>query len=232
MRKLNALIVDGDDTSRKVLAEMFERAGFTIKTAALGHEGLELAKRQRFNLVCCSDIQKDINGSEFCSHARAIPGYDFISIIVLAAEDNPRVLKQALLAGATDIFNKDDLVELDTYLQRFVEREVRQLSGRVLFIEDSRVLQEIVIDLLTDMGLDVDAYTHAEGAWEAFRTGHYDLVITDVMLEGAMSGITLVRKINRMQSENVSVPIIATSGFDNMSRKIELFNLGVNDYVA
>jgi two-component system cell cycle response regulator len=102
----------------------------------------------------------------------------------------------------------------------------------VLFIEDSRVLQEIIIDLLTDMGLDVDSYTHAEEAWEAFRTGQYDLVITDIMLEGAMTGITLVRKISRLQGEHGGVPIIATSGFANASRKIELFHLGVNDYVA
>ena len=49
------------------------------------------------------------------------------------------------------------------------------------------------------MGLDVDSYNHAEGAWKAFRTGQYDLIITDIMLEGAMSGITLVRKISHLQ---------------------------------
>lgn len=47
-----------------------------------------------------------------------------------------------------------------------------------------------------------------------------------------MSGVTLVRKISRLQGEHGSVPIIATSGFENASRKIELFHLGVNDYVT
>lgn len=233
MRKLHALVIDGDDTSRNMIVELLDHAGFSVQFSATGNEGLDLAKQQRFNVICCSDDhQQDMNGSEFCSRARSLPGYDFVSVIILAEEDNSRVLKQALLAGATDMFSKDDLTELEIYIQRYVDRETRQLSGRVLFIEDSQVLQEIIIDLLTDMGLDVDSYTHAEGAWDAFRTGHYDLVITDVMLEGAMSGITLVRKINRLQGENLSVPIIATSGFDNMSRRIELFNLGVNDYVA
>lgn len=232
MRKLHALVIDDDILYRTTVQKLLEQSGFTVEVTNSGHEGLALAQQNRFNLVCCSDNQTDIKGSEFCSKIRAIASYDYVSVIVLASEDNPRTLKQALLAGATDIFSKHDLTELEIYIQRLVEREVRQLTGRVLFIEDSRVLQEIIIDLLTDMGLDVDAYTHAEGAWEAFRTGQYDLVITDIMLEGAMSGITLVRKISRLQGEHGCIPIIATSGFDNASRKIELFHLGVNDYVA
>ncbi len=232
MRALHALVIDNDVASRQAVSLLLEQAGFKVDACKTGHEGLLLAKRQRFSLICCSDNLTDITGSEFCSKARALAGYDYVSVIVLTVEDNPRTLKQALLAGATDIFSKQDITELEIYVQRLVEREVRQLSGRVLFIEDSQVLQEIIIDLLTDMGLDVDAYTHAEGAWEAFRTGQYDLIITDIMLEGAMSGITLVRKISRFQGEYGSIPIIATSGFDNASRKIELFHLGVNDYVA
>ena len=232
MRKLNALVIDGDASSGLMVQRLLEQAGFTVVLTRMGHEGLALANQSRFNLVCCGDNQTDISGIEFCSKVRAIPGYDVVSVIVLAVEDNPRTFKQVLLAGATDIFSKSDPTELEIYIQRLVEREVRQLNGRVLVIENSQVLQEIIIDLLTDMGLDVDSYTHAEGAWEAFRTGQYDLIITDIMLEGAMSGVALVRKISRLQGEHGSIPIIATSGFDNASRKIELFHLGVNDYVA
>lgn len=232
MRTLNALIIDGDESFRVALQVVLQKEGFVTSFATSGREALELAKQERFSLVCCSCQLPDSTASEFCGQIRAFKGYDFASIIVLTAEDNSRVLKQALLAGATDIFCKKDLTDLNTYLHRFAQRESRQLSGRVLVVEDSRVLQAIILDLLTDMGLDIDAYTHAEDAWEAFRSGNYDLVITDIMLEGLMSGISLVRKIRRYQGEHGNVPIIATSGFDNISRKIELFHLGVNDYVA
>ena len=113
MRKLNALVIDGDSSSRHVVQKLLEQAGFTVETTSLGQEGLTLARKSRFNLVCCGDRQADITGSEFCSKVRAIPGYDFVPVIVLAAEDNSRTLKQALLAGATDIFSKDDLTELE-----------------------------------------------------------------------------------------------------------------------
>ncbi|MBE0439509.1 MAG: diguanylate cyclase [Gammaproteobacteria bacterium] len=232
MRKLNSLVIDNDPAFLEIARNLLEAAGFSVTTCGTGQKALDLAQHESFRLVCCGQNLSDIHGCEFCGQLRSIVGYDFSSLIVLTDEDNSRILKQALLAGATDIFSKNDLDELSIYLQRYADREHRQLSGRVLLIEDSRVAQEIVLDLLTDMGLDVDVYTHAEDGWEAFQNGHYDLVITDVMLEGNMSGITLVRKIRRLYGEHGNVPILATSGFDNISRKIELFHLGVNDYVA
>ena len=232
VQQLNALVVDASAEFREKAKKILESAGFSVELAENGQQGLLLANASRFRLVCCSDDLTDIAGSEFCGQLRAINGYDFVAVLVLTENDTARTLKQALLAGATDIFNKHDGRELETYVQRLAERETRHLSGRVLFIEDSRVLQTIIIDLLTDMGLDVDAYTFAEEAWEAFNGGDYDLVITDIMLEGSMSGITLVRKIRRLREEYANVPIIATSGFDNISRKIELFHLGVNDFVS
>jgi two-component system cell cycle response regulator len=232
MRKLNALIIDSDPIFVATSTEILEKAGFVVTSTESGLAALELAEKESFRLVCCGQNLPDIRGCELCGQLRAISGYDFSSILVLTTEDNSRILKQALLAGATDIFSKHDIKEFATYVERYAERELRQLSGRVLLLEDSRVVLEIVLDLLTDMGLDVDAYTHAEDAWAVFQEGSYDLVITDVMLEGMMSGISFVRKIRRLRGEMGNVPVIATSGFDNISRKIELFHLGVNDYVA
>jgi len=232
VRRLKALVVDGSAEFRDIAKELLQNAGFEVDIVKTGDEGLSFAQKTRYRLVVCNEQLPDIGGCEFCGQLRSVTGYDSVSVLVLTERDDSKLLKQALLAGATDIFSKTDLIELETYAQRFAQREQHQLSGRVLFIEDSRVLQTIIIDLLTDMGLDVDSYTHAEGAWDAFRSGDYDLVITDIMLEGLMSGISLVRKIRRLQGEYDNVPIIATSGFDNISRKIELFHLGVNDYVA
>lgn len=232
MRKLNALIVDNDAVFLASAQNILEQAGFIVTTCNSGQAAMGLAHDDIFRLVCCSQDLADISGCELAGQLRSIPGYDFSSVLVLTEVDNSRILKQALLAGATDIFSKHDLDDFSTYVQRYSERERRQLSGRVLVLEDSRVVLEIVLDLLIDMGLDVDAYTNAEEAWAIFQDGNYDLVITDVMLEGLMSGISFVRKIRRLHGEAGNVPVIATSGFDNISRKIELFHLGVNDYVA
>ena len=232
MKSLNVLVVDGSAVFREIVRKILEKSGCTVTVEGTGAAGLESASVQDFSLICTGYNLPDMAGVDFCSQVRGISDYKHTSLIMLTSEDNTATLKRAMLAGATDIFNKNDLPQLETYVQRLVKREMRSITGRVLFAEDSAVVQAVLIDILTDMGLDVDAYTRAEDAWEAYQRGGYDLVITDIILEGTMSGVTLVRKIRRLDGDDGDVPVIAVSGFDNVSRRIELFHLGINDYVA
>lgn len=232
MKSINVLVVDGSAEFRDTVRDILENAGCAVTCEDTASAGIDSAKMQDFSLICTGYRLPDMAGVEFCSQIRGLSEYKHTSLIMLTDEDNTATLKRAMLAGATDIFNKNDLVQLETYVQRLVKREMRTISGRVLFVEDSAVVQAILIDILTDMGLDVDGYTRAEDAWIAYQRGGYDLVITDIILEGTMSGVTLVRKIRRLDGDDGEVPIIAVSGFDNVSRRIELFHLGINDYVA
>ena len=232
MKSLNVLVVDGSAVFRNLVRDILEKSGCIVTIKETGAEGLLAAKAQDFTLICIGYHLPDMAGVDFCSQVRGLPEYKHTSLILLTSEDNTATLKKAMLAGATDIFNKQDISQLETYVQRFVKRETRTISGRVLFVEDSAAVQGVFIDILIEMGLDVDAYTRAEDAWVAYQRGGYDLVMTDIILEGAMSGVSLVRKIRRLDGDDGDVPLIAISGFDNVSRRIELFHLGINDYVA
>jgi len=232
VKTLNVLVVDGSAVFREIVRKILDAAGCKVTTAESGAEALTVARKQDFTLICTGYVLPDMAGVDFCGQLRGLSEYKHTSLIMLTTEDNTATLKKAMLAGATDIFNKQDLPQLEIYVQRLVTRETRSISGRVLFVEDSAVVQAILMDILIEMGLDVDAYTRAEDAWEAYKRGGYDLVMTDIILEGTMSGVTLVRKIRRLDGDEGDVPIIAASGFDNVSRRIELFHLGVNDYVA
>jgi two-component system, cell cycle response regulator len=47
-----------------------------------------------------------------------------------------------------------------------------------------------------------------------------------------MSGVGLVTRVRSYLSDKRRVPILALSGMDDTTRRIELFRLGVNDYIA
>jgi two-component system cell cycle response regulator len=53
-----------------------------------------------------------------------------------------------------------------------------------------------------------------------------------MVLAGKMSGLTLVRSIRRLASDKGLVPIFAVTAYDELSRRIELFQVGINDYMA
>lgn len=227
----HVLLIAPNADEKTFYTTLLTASGLNVVEADSPEAALEQIETTIFPLVCYAGGTQAV--FEFCSQLRAKASYRHIPVLMLTVDDNPKTLKQALLAGVTDILSGHDEDEIRSYLARFVSRQQRQVSGRVLLIEDSAVLQTVIIDLLTDLGLDVDSYTHAEDAWEAFQYSPYDLVITDIMLEGSMTGVSLVRKIRRIEDSITGrVPIIATSGFDNSSRKVELFHLGINDYVS
>jgi two-component system cell cycle response regulator len=81
------------------------------------------------------------------------------------------------------------------------------------------------------MGLEVDHYESGEGALEAFWKRDYDVVITDVVLEGEMSGLNVVRGIRSAPTEKREIPVLAVSGHEDMSRRVEILRSGANDYI-
>ncbi len=86
--------------------------------------------------------------------------------------------------------------------------------------------------LLIHHGLEVDSFSNAEQAIEAFIKNDYDLVISDIVLEGSMSGMSLVREIRRNPTDKGLTPIFAISAYNDKLRRIELYQLGINDYMV
>lgn len=57
-------------------------------------------------------------------------------------------------------------------------------------------------------------------------------MITDIVLKNDQSGIGFINKIRRQIGSKGDVPILAVTAFDDLARRIELFTLGVNDYIV
>jgi CheY-like chemotaxis protein len=86
-----------------------------------------------------------------------------------------------------------------------------QLHARVLVVEDSEELRELLVLLLEGDGYGVVACENADQAFALVRRERPDLIVTDLML-GATSGLSL---ITRIRSDLVPPipPIVACSGF-------------------
>jgi CheY-like chemotaxis protein len=80
---------------------------------------------------------------------------------------------------------------------------------RVLYVEDNDLVREITCDLLADYALEVIPVASGEAGLDAFRSGAFDIVVTDVSLP-AMSGVDFVRHIKKLSP---SVPVILASGY-------------------
>jgi two-component system sensor histidine kinase and response regulator WspE len=80
---------------------------------------------------------------------------------------------------------------------------------RVLVVDDSLTVREVERKLLGNLGYDVEVAVDGMDGWNAVRTGHFDLVVTDIDMP-RMDGIELVTLINKDPNLK-SLPVMVVS---------------------
>lgn len=99
---------------------------------------------------------------------------------------------------------------------------------RILVVEDDRDLNMIVCRHLNTYGYQALGCTSAGEAMELLYAGHYDMVISDIMMPG-MDGFALASAI-REQDRNI--PILFMTARDDFTAKERGYHLGVDDYMV
>ncbi len=99
---------------------------------------------------------------------------------------------------------------------------------KILLIEDNKELAQIVKRQLAPFRVNIDnAYTGEEGIRLA-RTAYYDVIVTDLLLDIALSGLDVIRLIRKFDRY---VPIVVISALHDLETKMSAFEAGVDDYI-
>ncbi len=84
-----------------------------------------------------------------------------------------------------------------------------RLKGLVVLVEDNAALRDVLAQELRAAGARVEAFATGEAALMLIAHRGLDLLISDIDLSGAMSGVELAQQVEKRQA---SVPIILISG--------------------
>ncbi len=98
----------------------------------------------------------------------------------------------------------------------------------VLIVEDDPNLGFVLQEYLTQKGFEVTLKDEGEAGAEAFRNGHFNLCIVDVMLP-KKDGFSVAREIRAIDEE---VPVIFVTAKGMKEDKIEGFTIGADDYIT
>jgi two-component system cell cycle response regulator len=189
------------------------------------------------------DSQPDIIfiGKEMSGHAEMEP-LDYFSrlreqfsgpIIMLSADQDIEYIESYVSAGVTDVFSLTEFDQIEQFISNFVSyrNTVRDTNNaKVLLVEDSRSIMSLVTLGFDEKNIEVLAVPTGREALTVLHFEQVDLVITDFMLEGDMTGLSLIRNIRRT-SQWYSLPIIAITGFPDAERDKELLRNGVSDVI-
>lgn len=228
--KRRVLLVDDSKIFQSLFTRLLADTNYEIKVCNSGREAIELISREYIDFVCSAMYLQDMEGIALCQEMRKLTHYVHKPFVLLTSVVQDQLLSDALPAGVTEIFHKNELEQLLAFIRRFAFSN-GLIEGRILYVEDSRSQQEVVKSMLLRHGLTVSAHPSAESAMADFEANDYDLILTDIVLEGKMSGLALVNKIRRHIGDKGDTPILAVTAFDDASRRLELFNLGITDYL-
>lgn len=99
--------------------------------------------------------------------------------------------------------------------------------AKILVVEDDPMINQVVCEFLKESQYEVTPVFDGGDALEAFRKGHFDLLILDMMLP-TMSGLDILKEIRKTSQ----VPVMILTALDDEYTQLVSFNHMISDYVT
>jgi len=126
----------------------------------------------------------------------------------------------------------DKLVSAGTLskVQRGAAAGAAKTHKRVLIVDDSLTVRELERKLLDQQGYGVETAVDGMDGWNAARTGHFDLIITDIDMP-RMDGIELVTLLKK-DANLKSLPVMIVSYKDREEDRQRGLDAGADYYLT
>ena len=143
---------------------------------------------------------------------------DGLPVLIVDVEDLIRSIEKSIEAGTSGA------------VQSGTSGETQKRPKRVLVVDDSLTVRELEKKLLQNRDYEVEVAVDGMDGWNAARTGHFDLVITDIDMP-RMDGIELVTLIKK-DSNLKSLPVMIVSYKDRAEDRRRGLDAGADYYLV
>ncbi len=98
--------MDDDGSIRGLCRKFLEIAGFSVQEADNGHAALELARKEKPDLILLDVMIPGMDGMETLQEIRADADLVTVPVVMLTARSDRKIVEKALLFGANDFIVK------------------------------------------------------------------------------------------------------------------------------
>ncbi len=257
---VKVLVVDDNQVSREILAEMLRFFRLEVDTASNGVEALSALRASgatAYDLVLMDWRMPGMNGDEVTQRMRQDPAIKpkprVVMVTAYGREDVIRLSEQAGVDGFL-IKPVSPSTLLDTVLS--VLGRGRLLRGKdkpadrtpnlatsgklagasLLLVEDNEINREFAVELLRSEGIEVDQAVDGAQALERVRQRDYDAVLMDIQMP-VMGGLEAARRIRALADTPGgerfrTLPIIAMTALAMAKDAEQSRSAGMNDHVT
>ena len=249
------LVVDDNETNRKVLSRQLEHLGMRPvcadgAVAALAALATALDEGRPFDVAVVDYMMPGCDGFELGQRITADPRLRSTRLVLLTSARGTRGVDEfAKLGFAAYLLKPVSYRELRECLCRVVSSDARHwhaqtqpiVTGeqlrdasdqrRLLLAEDHPVNQKVARGTLEKLGYKVDIVDNGAEAVAAWETGRYDLVLMDCQMP-VMDGYQATREIRRRERGDARIPIVALTADAMKGTEQQCLAAGMDDYLT
>jgi two-component system cell cycle response regulator len=236
---MRAMIVENSRVYCLLLDNILSQQGFDSDICDSVENARLYADSHSYDLICINHQLRDGYGNEFVEFCRNQEANKDTPILYLTSNQN--FLEELGSLPIDKFIFKLSKEQISHQIIHFIESHLDPIfsEGRILFVEDSKTVTAVILSELKNTGYQVEDFSKAENAWSFFENevsfgsdrNAFDLVITDVNLEGAMTGQELVKNIRSLEDVRGHIPIMAITGDTSDELRLSLYECGVNDFI-
>ncbi len=260
LKGLKVLVVDDNQTNRRILEKMLESFGcrpFAVEDGETALRWLQAAAEagEPYKLVLLDMHMPGMDGAEVGRRIKAEASLRETSLLLLTSigvrEEEARLkeigfaaylnkpLKQSQLYNAMVelLSQQGQEVECDLAVKskqapaRRAAESRPQRVARILLAEDNAVNQRLALKLLGKAGHEVTAVANGRQALAALREKSYDLVLMDVQMP-EMDGYEATAAIRQHEGSARHTPIIAMTAHAMKGDREACLAAGMDDYLS
>lgn len=258
LRDARVLVVDDNDTCRKVLVQQCTAWGLNVSAVPSGKEALALLRtkahlRDYFDVVLLDQNMPGMTGMQLAAKIKEDPSLNHdILVIMLTGISNAPSKIVARNAGIKRILAKpvagytlrttlaDELAqrhsapppELAPYLQQTAAPEVPN-DFRILVAEDNTISTKVIRGMLGKLNLQPDTASNGEEALQAMKAQRYDLVLMDCEMP-VLDGFSATAQLRawEMGHQRVRTPVVALTAHILTEHKERARLAGMDGHMA
>ncbi len=245
----NMLVIDDDETLCRTVVEMLDSIGIQADWTLSGKKAIEMVKKHHqmgndYQIILLDWKLADMDGLQVARQIRRIADVD-ISVILISSYDWSEFETEARAAGINGFIGKP-LFKSTLFhgLRKHMgdkdflddDKEDDDFSGyRALVAEDNEINWEILKELLSDKGMQLEWAENGKVCLEKFeesKPGDYDVIFMDVRMP-IMNGYEATQAIRGLARPDAKeIPIIAMTA-DAFSEDIQhCLESGMNAHTA
>jgi CheY-like chemotaxis protein len=249
LRGKRVLIVDDNQTNRRILTSQTKSWGMNPIAVASGPQALNLMMSESFDIAILDMQMPFMDGVTLAKRIRLsnadLPliiltslglgkplDNELTNVTYLTKPTKSAQLCEILMRLLAEPSNLSNMVNQTTTLANHFDQEMASRHPlRILLAEDNIVNQKVALHLLQRLGYEADVVNNGLEVLEALQEATYDVVLMDVEMPH-MNGIEATKRIDAQRTMNKRPHIIAMTAHALAGDRARLIAAGMDDYIS